>query len=91
MVVWVMVCSGMSVTLVANPSISSMKAPRALAARPFRALAASSWHMASHIDTWLWRACSRMASTVFSPMPRGGTLITRSRAASLPRPSISRR
>ncbi|MNJ73836.1 hypothetical protein D3C77_706840 [compost metagenome] len=91
MVVWVMVCSGMSTTLAARPSISSMNAPKALAARPLRALAASSWHMAPHIDRWLWRACSRMASTVFSPMPRGGTLITRSSAASLPRPSIRRR
>ncbi|MNE76540.1 hypothetical protein D3C80_1727820 [compost metagenome] len=53
MVVWVMVCSGMSTTLAASPSISSIKAPRALAARPFRALAASSWHMASHMDSWL--------------------------------------
>ncbi|MNH22800.1 hypothetical protein D3C79_826710 [compost metagenome] len=91
MTVWVIRCSGISMTLAARFSISSMNAARALAARPLSALLAISRLIDSHIDTSLCRAWSRIASTVFSPMPRGGTLITRSSAASLPRPSSRRR
>ncbi|MNG08161.1 hypothetical protein D3C84_914980 [compost metagenome] len=91
MTVWVIRCRGISAVLAARFSINSMNAPRAPAARPVRPLLAINWRMASHIDTSLWRAWSRMASTVFSPMPRAGTLITRSSAASLPRPSSKRR
>ncbi|MNP10313.1 hypothetical protein D3C76_1024580 [compost metagenome] len=91
MTVWVIRCSGMSSTLAARFSISSMKAARAPEARPGRALLAIIRRIASHMATSLTRANSRMFSTVFSPMPRGGTLITRSSAASLPRPSSRRR
>ncbi|MCY1421860.1 hypothetical protein D9M71_375250 [compost metagenome] len=91
MTVWVIRCRGMSRHFAARFSISSMNAARALEARPARALLAIIRRIASHIETSLTRENSRRLSTVFSPMPRGGTLITRSSAASLPRPSSRRR
>ena len=71
--------------------INSIKRSKAVAARPASLFSCNAKLVACHNVIWCSRVRLRKVSNVRSPMPRGGVLITRSKAASSWRLAIKRK